>query len=204
MTDAAVAYATPDAPPSPKRRLEWLCDPGSFRPLRSATLSRGHGSRSAPGDGVVAGAGLVKGQPVFCYSQDPSFLGGSLGETHADTIVRTLQMAGESGAPVVGFVESGGARLQEGHAALAGYGRIFRESVRLSGRVPQISIVSGVSAGGGAYSPALTDFVLMSRNARLFLTGPKVVADAVGEVDCQVLFRLRTTFFGRLVQPVVS
>jgi acetyl-CoA carboxylase carboxyltransferase component len=118
---------------------------------------------------------------VFCYSQDPGFLGGSLGETHAETIVRTLRLAGEAGAPVVGFVESGGARLQEGHAALAGYGRIFRESVRLSRRVPQISIVAGVSAGGGAYSPALTDFVLMSRDARLFLTGPKVVSEAVGE-----------------------
>lgn len=118
---------------------------------------------------------------MFCYSQDPAFLGGSLGETHAETIVRTLQLAGESGAPVVSFVESGGARLQEGHAALGGYGRIFRESVRLARRVPQISIVSGVSAGGGAYSPALTDFVLMSRDARLFLTGPKVVAEAVGE-----------------------
>jgi acetyl-CoA carboxylase carboxyltransferase component len=118
---------------------------------------------------------------VFCYSQDPGFLGGSLGEIHAETIVRTLRLAGDAGAPVVGFVESGGARLQEGHAALSGYGRIFRESVRLARRVPQISIVAGVSAGGGAYSPALTDFVLMSRDARLFLTGPRVVAEAVGE-----------------------
>ncbi len=118
---------------------------------------------------------------MFCYSQDPKFLGGSLGEIHAETIVRTLRLAGESGAPVVGFVESGGARLREGHAALSGYGRIFRESVRLTNRVPQISIVAGVSAGGGAYSPALTDFVLMSSDARLFLTGPKVVAEAVGE-----------------------
>lgn len=118
---------------------------------------------------------------MFCYSQDPGFLGGSLGEIHAETIVRTLRLAGDAGAPVVGFVESGGARLQEGHAALSGYGRIFRESVRLARRVPQISIVAGVSAGGGAYSPALTDFVLMSRDARLFLTGPRVVAEAVGE-----------------------
>ncbi len=181
MTDTALASPVLDSPSSPRRRLEWLCDPDSFRPLRSATLSQGLGSRAVPGDGVVAGAGLVGGRPVFCYSEDPRFLGGSLGETHADTIVRTLQLAGESGAPVVGFVESGGARLQEGHAALGGYGRIFRESVKLSRRVPQISIVSGVSAGGGAYSPALTDFVVMSRDARLFLTGPKVVADAVGE-----------------------
>lgn len=181
MTVTAAANATAQASPTPRRRLEWLCDPGSFRPLRSATLSLGLGERAAPGDGVIAGAGLVGGRPVFCYSQDPAFLGGSLGETHAETIVRTLRLAGESGTPVVGFVESGGARLQEGHAALAGYGRIFRESVQLAGRVPQISIVSGISAGGGAYSPALTDFVLMSREARLFLTGPKVVEEAVGE-----------------------
>lgn len=181
MRVSAAAATAIRAPSSPRQRLEWLCDPGSFRPLRSATLSQGLGRRATPGDGVIAGAGLVGGRPVFCYSQDPKFLGGSLGEIHADTIVRTLQLAGDSGAPVVSFVESGGARLQEGHAALAGYGRIFRESVRLARRVPQISIVAGVSAGGGAYSPALTDFVLMSRDARLFLTGPKVVADAVGE-----------------------
>ncbi len=181
MNATAVATASPEAPPSPRQRLEGLCDPGSFRPLRSATLSPGLGRRATPGDGVIAGAGLVGGRPVFCYSQDPGFLGGSLGEIHAETIVRTLRLAGDAGAPVVGFVESGGARLQEGHAALAGYGRIFRESVRLARRVPQISIVAGVSAGGGAYSPALTDFVLMSRDARLFLTGPRVVAEAVGE-----------------------
>ena len=92
-----------------------------------------------------------------------------------------MRLAGEAGAPVVGFVESGGARLQEGHAALAGYGRIFRASVELSGRVPQISVVAGVSAGGGAYSPALTDFVVMTESARMFLTGPQVVQAALGE-----------------------
>ena len=90
-------------------------------------------------------------------------------------------MAGDAGAPVVGFVRSGGARLQEGHAGLAGYGRIFRASVELSRKVPQISVFSGVSAGGGAYSPALTDFVFMTEDARMFLTGPKVVLEAMGE-----------------------
>ena len=108
-------------------------------------------------------------------------MGGSLGAAHADSIVRVMRLAGEAGAPVVGFVESGGARLQEGHAALAGYGRIFRASVELSGRVPQISVVTGVSAGGGAYSPALTDFVVMTESARMFLTGPKIVQAALGE-----------------------
>lgn len=181
---SAVATTTAEAPAgrrSPRDRLESLCDEGSFRPIRSAVLSGGLGGRARPGDGVIAGAGLVGGCPIFCYCQDPGFFGGSLGEVHAETIVRTMNLAGDAGAPVIGFIESGGARLQEGHSALGGYGRIFRASVRLSRKVPQISVISGVSAGGGAYSPALTDFVLMTRRARLFLTGPRVVEEAVGE-----------------------
>jgi acetyl-CoA carboxylase carboxyltransferase component len=166
---------------APLDRLEALCDPGSFRPLRSGVISTRAGDRALPGDGVLAGAGSVGGRPVFCYSQDPGFMGGSLGEAHAETIIRVMRLARQARAPVVGFVESGGARLQEGHAALAGYGRIFRESVALSGTVPQISIVTGVSAGGGAYSPALTDFVVMTERARMFLTGPRVVREALGE-----------------------
>ena len=183
MTTATPTAAPTPADPAatPLAQLEALCDPGSFRPLRSGVSSLRLGERAAPGDGVVAGAGEVEGRPVFCYSQDPKFLGGSLGEVHADTIVRLLGMAGDAGAPVVGFVRSGGARLQEGHAALAGYGRIFRASVALSRKVPQVSIVSGISAGGGAYSPALTDFVAMTAESRMFLTGPKVVLEAMGE-----------------------
>jgi acetyl-CoA carboxylase carboxyltransferase component len=178
-----IATLRPPAPgPSaPQEQLELLCDPGSFRPLRSGVASARLGERAAPGDGVVAGAGEVGGRPVFCYAQDPKFLGGSLGEVHADTIVRLMRMAGDAGAPVVGFVRSGGARLQEGHAALAGYGRIFRASVELSRKVPQISVLDGISAGGGAYSPALTDFVVMTAESRMFLTGPRVVAEAMGE-----------------------
>lgn len=166
---------------SPVERLEALCDPGSFRAIRSGVMSHRTGDRARPGDGVLAGAGSVEGRPVFCYAQDPAYMGGSLGEAHAESIVRAMTLAGQAGAPVVGFVESGGARLQEGHAALAGYGRIFRASVELSERVPQITIVTGVSAGGGAYSPALTDFVLMTERARMFLTGPKIVREALGE-----------------------
>jgi acetyl-CoA carboxylase carboxyltransferase component len=178
----ATATAPRAAPPAgPLTQLESLCDPGSFRALRSGAVSTRLGERAAPGDGVLAGAGEVGGRPVFCYSQDPAYLGGSLGEVHAETIVRLLGMAGDAGAPVVGFVRSGGARLQEGHSALAGYGRIFRASVELSRRVPQISILSGVSAGGGAYSPALTDFVVMTEEARMFLTGPQIVREALGE-----------------------
>jgi acetyl-CoA carboxylase carboxyltransferase component len=164
-----------------RERLELLCDPGSFEPLRTGVRSLNLGSRARAGDGVVAGAGRIGGRAVFCYAQDPSFMGGSLGVAHADSIVRVLNLAARAGAPVVGLIESAGARLQEGHGALAGYGRIFRASVELSARAPQISIVTGVSAGGGAYSPALTDFVVMTRDARMFLTGPQVVEEALGE-----------------------
>jgi acetyl-CoA carboxylase carboxyltransferase component len=166
---------------SPTERLEALCDSGSVQVLRSRVLSPRLGSRAVPGDGVVAATATVAGRPIACYAQDGAYLGGSLGERHADTIVRLLQLAGRAKIPVVAFVESGGARMQEGTAALAGYGRIFRETVALTGRVPQISIVSGASAGGGAYSPALTDVIVMTEDAAMFLTGPGVVKEALGE-----------------------
>ena len=168
---------------SPLERLEALCDPGSVQVLRSrVTPARVGAGRAAPaGDGVVGATGLVDGRPVACYAQDGGYLGGSLGERHADTIVRVLQTAGRARIPVVAFVESGGARMQEGTAALAGYGRIFRHTVELTGVVPQLSIVSGASAGGGAYSPALTDLIVMTEDAAMFLTGPGVVRDALGE-----------------------
>jgi acetyl-CoA carboxylase carboxyltransferase component len=162
-------------------RVEALCDPGSFRALRSGVRSPRLGAGGRAGDGVLAGAGQVSGRPVFCYAQDPNFMGGSLGQAHADSIVAVMRLAGQARAPLVGFIESGGARLQEGNAGLAGYGRIFRTSVELSSRVPQISVITGVSAGGGSYSPALTDFVLMTEAARMFLTGPRVVREALGE-----------------------
>ena len=173
---------------TPVERLEALCDPGSLTLLRSDVRSRRMGERAQAGDGVIAGAGRVDGRPVFCYAQDPSYLGGSLGEQHAASIVRVLRLAGRAGAPVVGFIESGGARMQEGLAALAGYATIFREHVALSGRVPQISVICGPSAGGGSYSPALTDFVVMTEAATMFLTGPAVVREVMGEdVDAAAL-----------------
>jgi acetyl-CoA carboxylase carboxyltransferase component len=166
---------------SPLERLELLCDPGTLDVIRSEVISQPMGEKARLGDGVVGGAGLIDGRPVFCYAQDPSFAGGSLGEAHADTIVRVMELADRARAPVVGFVASGGARMQEGVAALGGYGRIFRRIVLMSGRVPQVSVVTGVSAGGGAYSPALTDWVVMTEKASMFLTGPAVVRDALGE-----------------------
>jgi acetyl-CoA carboxylase carboxyltransferase component len=173
---------------SPLERLELLCDAGSLEVFRSSVMSTRIGSLAHPGDGVVAGIGRVGGRPVACYAQDAKFLGGSLGEAQADTIDRLLQLAGRSRLPVVSIIESGGARMQEGTAALFGYGRIFRQNVRLSGVVPQISVIAGLAAGGGCYSPALTDFVVMTEQAAMFLTGPAVVRDVAGEdVDMQEL-----------------
>ena len=144
MSGVAVRERTQES--GPLERLEALFDPGSLALVRTGVRSDAIGDRAEPGDGVLAGAGRVGGRTVFAYSQDARFLGGSLGEAHADSIVRVLELAERSGSPVVGFVESGGARLQEGHAALGGYGRIFRRTVELSGRVPQISVIAGVSA----------------------------------------------------------
>ena len=118
---------------------------------------------------------------MFCYAQDSSYAGGSLGAAHAETIVRVLELARRARAPVVGFVSSGGARMQEGIDGLGGYGRVFRAMVALSGQVPQISIISGLSAGGGAYAPALTDWIVMTQDSSMFLTGPSVVREALGE-----------------------
>jgi acetyl-CoA carboxylase carboxyltransferase component len=139
------------------------------------------GEKVRDGDGVVGAMGRVDGRPIACFAQDPSYLGGSLGEAHADTICRVLEQAGRARVPVVGFIESAGARLQEGVAALSGYGRIFHAHTKLSGVVPQISVICGASAGGGSYAPALTDIVVMTRQASMFLTGPGVVREVTGE-----------------------
>lgn len=176
-----VAVVEPEPRITPLARLEALLDPGSFQPLRTGVRSRRMGEKSRDGDGVLAGHGRVAGQPVCCYAQDGSYAGGSLGEAHADSVVEVLRLAGRAQVPVVGFIESAGARMQEGLAALSGYGRIFREHVALSGRVPQISVLCGPSAGGACYGPALTDFVIMSAESAMFLTGPSVISEVTGE-----------------------
>ncbi|MBW3608570.1 MAG: acyl-CoA carboxylase subunit beta [Actinobacteria bacterium] len=169
-------------------RLEALCDEGSLQLMRSEVRGTRMGDRTSPNDGVIGATGLVGGRPIACYAQDPSYIGGSLGEVQAETICRVLRLAGRARMPVVSFIESAGARLQEGVAALAGYGRIFNENVALSGQVPQISVICGASAGGGSYSPALTDFVVMTKAASMFLTGPSVVKEVMGEdVDAAAL-----------------
>lgn len=172
----------------PVQRLAALCDEGSLRLVRTAVRSDALGDRAVDGDGVVGATGRVGGRPVVCYAEDAAFLGGSLGAQHAATIVSLLRLAERGRCPAVGFVSSGGARLQEGLAALGGYGEIFAAMTRLSGVIPQISIVGGASAGGGAYAPALGDVVIMTRDASMFLTGPGVVAEVMGEqVDAAML-----------------
>jgi acetyl-CoA carboxylase carboxyltransferase component len=166
---------------TPRERLEALCDPGSVQVIRSVVRSYALGDKAEEGDGVVGASGAIAGRPIFCYAEDGRFAGGSLGEAHAATIVRILELAGDARAPVVGFIESAGARVQEGANALGAYAKVFRANVALSGRVPQISIVTGTSAGGGCYSPALTDFVVMTKGTSMFLTGPGVVREVMGE-----------------------
>ena len=138
--------------------------------------------------GVVAGTGTVEGRPVVCYAHDGSLAGGSVGRVEAEVVVHALRTARDRGMPVVAFLACAGARLQEGAAALGGFGRIFSENVALSSRSPQISVITGTSAGGGVYSPALTDFILMTRPSAMFLTGPGVVREVTGEhVDASEL-----------------
>ena len=176
-------------PPGPNgtaalARIEALVDPRSFRPWRSAV-----------GDGVIAGFARVGGRPLCVWTQDGTLKGGSLGAAGGETIVRTIRMANRAGVPVAGFPHSGGARLQEGVAALSAYGAIFREQSRA--RVLQLTVIAGPCAGGAAYSPALGEFVVMlGPNARLFLTGPEVVERVTREsVDAEQLGgpRIQTT-----------
>ncbi|MEA2137958.1 MAG: hypothetical protein QOG56_1108 [Solirubrobacteraceae bacterium] len=177
----AESPARAGAPMRPLQRLQLLCDEGSLHVVRSSATSERMGDKARPGDGVVGASGRVGGRPIFCFAQDVSFAGGSVGAAHAETIVRVQRLARRALVPVIGFVESGGARMQEGLAALGGYARIFSEHVALSGDVPQISVITGTSAGGGCYSPALTDFVIMTEAASMFLTGPAVVREVTGQ-----------------------
>ncbi len=166
-----------------RERLALLFDPASFVEFGLWAKSPGTDDGAAlPGDGVVTGKGWVAGAPVFAFSQDFTVAGGSVGRLHAAKIVECLRGAVKCGFPVVGFNDSGGARIQEGVEALSGYGQIFYMNTLLSGVVPQISVVAGPCAGGAAYSPALTDFVVMvSGTGRMFLTGPDVIRSVTGE-----------------------
>lgn len=166
-------------------RLGRLLDPGSFVTLGSQRQHRAQGfglaERRPDGDGVVAGTGAIDGRPVAVYAQDRRVLGGSLGEAHADVIARTIGRGLRGGVPVIGLNDSGGARIQEGVAALDGYGQVFRANVAASGRVPQVTLLLGSCAGGAVYSPALMDLTIMTEDSSMFLTGPRVVRAVTGE-----------------------
>lgn len=171
---------------SARERIELLFDPGSFRELDMFVQHRcnnfGMTKIDIPADGVITGHGLINGRPVFAYAQDFTSRGGSLGEKHAEKIVKIMDLALKAGLPVVGMNDSGGARVEEGVDALYGYGSIFFRNSRASGVIPQISAIMGPCAGGAVYSPAMTDFVFMVKHSSyMFITGPEVIKTVTGE-----------------------
>jgi acetyl-CoA carboxylase carboxyltransferase component len=170
---------------SARERLEALFQPGTFQEMgmhvRHGAHHFGMGDKDFPADGVITGTGYVDGELVAAYSQDFTVGAGTLGKAHAQKIVRLMRYALKVGAPVVSMQDSGGARIQEAVDALSGYGQVFYNNVLASGVVPQIALVLGPCAGGASYSPALTDFIVMTRhNAHMFITGPEVIKAVSG------------------------
>ena len=169
-----------------RERLDLLFDPGTFEEwdmfVEHRSTDFGMEQQKVPGDGVVTGHGLVGGRRVFAFSQDFTVFGGSLSESHAEKICKIMDQALRVGAPVVGLNDSGGARIQEGVASLAGYAEVFQRNVLASGVVPQVSVVMGPCAGGAVYSPAMTDFIFMVQDSSyMFVTGPDVVKTVTHE-----------------------
>jgi len=169
-----------------RERVELLLDQGSFNELDQFVVHQctefGMDEKKIPGDGVVTGYGTVGGRLVYVFSQDFTVFGGSLGEMFARKVCKLMDLAVKTGAPVIGLNDSGGARIQEGVASLAGYGDIFFRNVISSGVVPQISAIMGPCAGGAVYSPALTDFIIMvDKTSHMFITGPDVVKAVLGQ-----------------------
>ncbi len=169
-----------------RERLEILLDSGSFVEFDAFVVHRckdfGMEKRKVLGDGVVTGYGTIDGRLVYVYAQDFTFLGGSLGEMHAQKICKVMDLALKTGSPIIGLNDSGGARIQEGVAALKGYGDIFYRNVMASGAIPQIVVGMGPCAGGAVYSPALMDFIFMVKGtSTMFITGPTVIKAVTGE-----------------------
>ena len=166
-----------------------MLDEGSFREIGALISHRGHTSDEPYGDGVVCGYGTVDGRTVYVYAQDFTIQGGSLGEMHAEKICRVMDLAAKTGSPIVGMIDSGGARIQEGVYSLGGYAKVFRRNAIYSGVIPQISLIMGPCAGGASYSPAVTDLIIMVRGkSYMFLTGPAVIKTVTGEeVDSETL-----------------
>jgi propionyl-CoA carboxylase beta chain len=185
-SERAVARQHEQGKLTARERIDLLLDKGSFQEMDMMVRhqARGFGIESTrpPGDAVVTGWGTIDGRPAFVFAEDFTVFGGSLGVAVADKICKVLDMAMETGTPVVGLKDSGGARIQEGVAALDGYGRIFERNVRASGVIPQISLIMGPCAGGAVYSPAITDFIFQVEDtSHLFITGPDVIKAVTGE-----------------------
>ena len=169
-----------------RERIDKLVDGNSFQEMDKFVIHRtnefGLDDKKIPGDGVVTGYATVDGRPITLFSQDFTVFGGSLGEMFALKIIKIMDMAMKNGCPIIGLNDSGGARIQEGVASLAGYGDIFHANVQASGVIPQISVIMGPSAGGAVYSPAVTDFTIMvDTTSYMFITGPGVVKSVTGE-----------------------
>jgi len=173
-----------------RERIDLLLDKGSFREIGALTTGLNDlEGKSGFGDGVVTGYGQVDGRTVYVYAQDFTFQGGSLGKIQADKICRVMDLAVKTGSPIIGMIDSGGARIQEGVYSLGGYAEIFRRNAIYSGVVPQISLIMGPCAGGASYSPAVTDLIVMVRKqSYMFLTGPAVIKTVTGEeIDSESL-----------------
>ena len=169
-----------------RERIDLLLDEGSFEEYDMFISHRcsdfGMEDNRPPGDGVVTGWGTINGRMVYVFSQDFTVLGGSVSATHAQKICKIMDMAVQNGAPVIGLNDSGGARIQEGVDALAGYAEIFQRNIMASGVIPQISVIMGPCAGGAVYSPAMTDFIFMVKDSSyMFVTGPDVVKTVTNE-----------------------
>ena len=169
-----------------RERIEDLLDPESFIELNTFVKHRctdlGMDKKESPGEGVVTGYGTIHGRLVYVFAQDFTVIGGSLGEMHAKKICNVMDLAAKTGAPIIGLNDSGGARIQEGIDALHGYGEIFHRNTLYSGVFPQISVILGPCAGGAVYSPAITDFIFMTRDtSQMFITGPQVIKAVTGE-----------------------
>src|SRR6476620_4162568 len=173
-----------------RERLSVLLDPHSFEEydmfVEHNCADFGMETQKIPGDGVVTGSGTINGRLVYVFAQDFTVFGGSLSERHAQKICKVMDMAMKVGAPVIGLNDSGGARIQEGVASLAGYAEVFQRNVLASGVIPQISLIMGPCAGGAVYSPAMTDFIFMVKDSSyMFVTGPDVVKTVTNEVVTQ-------------------
>src|SRR5512134_2597084 len=176
-----------------RERIQMLLDPGTFNELEPFITSPddelGLAKEKFLGDGVITGYGQIDGRTVYVYAQDFTIYGGTLSEMQSHKICRVMDLALRNGVPIIGLIDSGGARIQEGVKSLGGYAEIFRRNAQYSGVIPQISVMLGPCAGGAAYSPALTDLIIMVRGKSfMFLTGPQVIKTVTGEdVDTEAL-----------------